>query len=235
LPPWLASRLRRLDPSGAFLSRDADSSAAARDARRLAADDPGSDARRPLEVAFAVGGAGAQVELAARLVRSLAPRLRADTLRLVLVAGTREDTAHRLVRIAQRAGFRSEGGGPLDVLYEPTFSAYARRYHERLATTDLLFTKPSEMTFFAAAGFALALTTPLGDQEHANRAWALRLGAALDAGDVRRADRWLAARLADGSLARVAWAAATRMPRQGTRRILERVAGSARASGSGSE
>ncbi len=76
----------------------------------------------------------------------------------------------------------------------------------------MLWTKPSEIAFFGPAGFALALMRPLGAQEHANRAWARRLGAALDAGDVRHAGAWLDHHLADGSLARVAYAAATRMP-----------------------
>lgn len=210
----LAARLVRLDPDGTFAATAPD---VARALRREA--DP-ADVARPLETAFAVGGAGAQVELARRLVRSLAPRLRAGTLRLTLVAGTRADTAGRLRDDVARAGLASLDGGGVEVLHEPTFEAYATRFHRRLADLDVLWTKPSEITFYGAAGFALALTTPLGAQEHANRAWARRLGAALDAGDVGYAASWLDRHLADGALARVAYAAAARMPRHGTERIL---------------
>ena len=111
------------------------------------------------------------------------------------------------------------------MLYDATFEGYAARFHARLADLDVLWTKPSEITFFGPAGFALALTTPLGAQEHANRAWARRLGAALDAADLRHAGAWLDRHLADGSLARVAYAAATRMPRHGTERILALASG----------
>ncbi|MBL9086525.1 MAG: hypothetical protein JNM10_05240 [Planctomycetia bacterium] len=214
----LAARLARLDPRGAF-------ALTAPDARALRAEADARDVARPMEVAFAVGGAGAQVELARRLVVALAPRLRAGTARLTLVAGTREDTAARLHAAVARAGLASAEGAAVEVLFEPTFEGYAARFHRRLADLDVLWTKPSEITFFGPAGFALALTTPLGAQEHANRAWARRLGAALDAGDPRHAGAWLDRHLADGALARVAFAAATRMPRHGTERILALAAG----------
>jgi len=210
----LAARLVRLDPRGAFAATAPDA------ARALRAEADPADVARPLETAFAVGGAGAQVELARRLVASLAPRLRAGTLRLTLVAGTRADTATRFHDAVARAGLASLEGGPVEVLFEPTFDAYATRFHRRLADLDVLWTKPSELTFFGPAGFALALTRPLGAQEHANRAWARRLGAALDAGDVGGAAAWLDRHLGDGALARVAYAAATRMPGHGTERIL---------------
>ncbi|MCC7139577.1 MAG: hypothetical protein IT460_14230 [Planctomycetes bacterium] len=213
----LAARLVRLDPRGAWA---AGAPAAARRLRDAA--DP-ADAARPLRATFAVGGAGAQVELARRLVTSLAPRLAADALRLTLVAGTRADTAERLTAIARRAGFAPGEGAPVEILHDADFETYARRFHDHLAETDVLWTKPSEITFFAAAGFALALTTPLGVQERANRDWVLARGAAVDAGALRDAARSLDARRADGSLAAAAFAGATRLPRHGTARVVNLV------------
>lgn len=210
----LAARLRRLDPAGAAA---ADAPA---EARALAADADPADVSRPLEVAFAVGGAGAQTEIAAALVGALAPRLRAGTLRLTLVAGTRPEVAERLDALATARGLRPGPDGPVDLLFEPAFDAYARRFHRRLAELDLLLTKPSELTFFGTAGFALGFTTPLGAQEHANRAWARRHGAAVDVGPPRRAAGWLDAMLASGALARAAFGGWSRLPRDGTRRVL---------------
>ncbi len=67
----LAARLVRLDPRGAFAATAPD------DARALRAAADARDVARPLEVAFAVGGAGAQVEARAaarRRARAAAAR-----------------------------------------------------------------------------------------------------------------------------------------------------------------
>jgi len=214
----LGARLRRLDPRGVF-RRDAPASA-----RSLgdAADD-GRPAGPP-RITFAVGGAGAQREVAQRLVRALREPVARGELALTLVAGTREDTDRALRRYADDAGLVPQDGGALEVLHEPDFAAYAARFHARLATTDLLWTKPSELTFFAALGIPLAFARALGVHERSNAAWATRRGAGLDPGDPRGAARWVRDRLDDGTLARAAWAGLTRLPTRGTERIGDFVA-----------
>ncbi len=111
------------------------------------------------------------------------------------------------------------------MLYDPTFEGYLRRFEACLAATDVLFTKPSEMTFFGALGLPLALTTPLGFHEGINGRLARRKGFGLDAPHAHDAARWLADRRADGSLARAAWAGYARMPKHGTYLVADLVRG----------
>ena len=94
-----------------------------------------------------------------------------------------------------------------------------------LAGADVLWTKPSEMTFFAGLGLPLLLAPSLGKHEEHNARTVLRRGAALRAGSARHAARWLPGLLADGRLAAAAWAGWRRLPSHGTRRILSLVAG----------
>ena len=231
----LAARLVRLDPGGSF--------------RALLGPEvvpflgplPAAEEGRAPRIAFVVGGAGAQAELAAPLLHSLAPALRAGTLRLALVAGSREEVAQ-----AFRAGVREAGlaaqevaagpvgdaasantpapPGTVEILFDATVDGYFRRFNRLLADTDLLWTKPSELTFFGALGMPLVFTRALGVQERHNRRWAEHHGAALRAPDPHHAAARLAAWLADGTLAATAWNGFLHLPKLGLYRILERVA-----------
>jgi hypothetical protein len=207
----LARRLSRLDPRGRFrraLGEEA--------ARRLGASSA-SDGESPLLV-FAVGGAGAQAGLAARFLPSLRPLIEVGRLRLALLAGTRLAVQRAFEALVARhdltghPGVRVVGATDLDV--------YFRACNALLAEADVLWTKPSEMTFFAALGLPLVLSPPVGAQETYNRRWALEAGAGLPQRDPRFAGEWLAEWIADGTLAGAAWNGFTRLPKRGLYRIL---------------
>jgi len=128
----------------------------------------------PLAV-FAVGGAGAQADLARRLLPSLKPLLMEGRLRLCLVAGVRKEVAVRFRAWLVEAGLEETPGGPVEILFEPVLERYFERFNELLAGTDLLWTKPSEMVFYGALGVAAravaagrspgGLQPPLGGRE----------------------------------------------------------------------
>jgi hypothetical protein len=208
-----AARLARLDPAGVFRgSLDG----------RLRAQIGDADAAAPGRptIVFAVGGAGAQAGVARHLLAALREPLRRGEVRVVLVAGTRAPVAAAFERWIRESG----AGQAAEILHEPDFASYYRRFNATLASADVLWTKPSELTFYAALGLPLLCARPLGVHERRNREWAVGLGAALDAKDFRRTAAALPRLLADGTLAAAAWSGYTRMPRSGTSRILDAVA-----------
>jgi hypothetical protein len=207
----LAARLGRIDPGRAV----ADS--AAGEVGPVARDES------PPLITFAIGGAGAQVGIAARLVHALAPVLRARRLALALVAGRRRDVARRL-RAAVGAE-RLSGHSCVEVLEEPDTLKYLRGFNALLARTDVLWTKPSEMTFFAALGLPLIAAPPVGAHEERNLRWAVEQGAALPQGDPDRAGDWLPRWIEEGVLARAAWNGYRRLPQLGLYEILDDLAG----------
>jgi len=227
----LAGRLVRLDPNGAFreeFGREC--------GQFLGRALPAGEAPRPPRLAYVVGGAGAQVEIAEQLVKALAGWVRDGRLRVALVAGTRGDTAAAFTRAVRAAGLgallaagddAAEDGGAgdaaVEVLYEPDHDAYFRRFNRLLASTDVLWTKPSELTFFAALGLPLVLAPPVGVQERHNRRWAQQRGAAVRQGDPRHAEEWLDEWLHDGTLAIAAWNGFLRLPKFGLYQIRDRV------------
>lgn len=213
----LAARLVRLDPTGAFREPRA------HELERVVGPLPADQEGRPPLLAYAVGGTGAQADMARKFLPSLREPLEAGRLRLALVAGVREEVAERFHEWLRDAGLEPLLGEALQVLHHPEFVPYYRRFNELLAGTDVLWTKPSEMTFYGGLGIALVLAKPVGVHERKNRRWARERGAALKHRDPRHAAQWIEEWLEEGLLASAAWSGFQLLPAAGTYRILEAV------------
>jgi hypothetical protein len=87
----------------------------------------------------------------------------------------------------------------------------------------VLWTKPSELSFYPALGFACILSRPLGSHERYNRRWLREHGVGLKQQRLDHAQGWLEEWLEDGTLAAAAWSGFVRLPKHGTERIAERV------------
>jgi len=207
----LAARLRRLDPREKFLNvmrEDVEAELGAL---------PPAAGTAPLLV-LAVGGAGAQVPFAKELLRHLRPEVEAGRVRVALVAGTRREVADGFRETTAALGITDR----VEIVAADDFDAYADAFDALIARADVLWTKPSELSFYAALGLPLLLAPHLGRHERCNRRWLRERDAAFDARHPERAARDLAGRIADGALARAAWLAFTRLPRLGTYRIAEK-------------
>ncbi|HEY2744619.1 MAG TPA: hypothetical protein VGL86_08350 [Polyangia bacterium] len=203
----LLRRLARLDGDGIFRRHFGD------EVERTVGPLPAADG--PPRVAFAVGGAGAQAELADRFLPSLAPVLRAGRLQLTLIAGVRREVADRFRRAIDHAGLGSLVGNGVEILHAPDLPAYFRAFNHALADVDALWTKPSELAFFAALGLGIVFSPAVGEHEWRNARWAMEHGAALRQHQPEGAAHWLADWLADGTLAQAAWSGFRSLPKQG--------------------
>lgn len=186
---------------------------------RLRRSTGSSGPERPIRLTVAIGGAGAQ----AAHVRTLLAELRADLVgrrfALTLVAGTHQGIGRRFRAWADEA--RRSGVPPenLEVLTAVEFADYYHRFNRVLADTDLLWTKPSELVFYAALGLPLILEPAMGDHERRNRTLVVDAGAAADrpapgeiAADLRR-------RLDNGWFLDAAENGRARLTARGTERI----------------
>lgn len=180
---------------------------------------PASEEGKPPRLVFAVGGAGAQAEMADEFLPSLRDSIVSGDLSLTLVAGTRVDVADKLSASLERVSL----SGHVSVLRAPTFDEYYRRFNALLTDTDILWTKPSELSFYAALGLAVVIAPPVGAHERYNRRWLRDQGVGLKQDNPRHAAMWLDEWLEDGTLAAAAWTGFVRLPKDGTRRISEAV------------
>ena len=158
--------------------------------------------------------------MARKFLPSLAAPLRAGRLKLTLVAGIRPEVARAFDEALDEAGLQRSD---VDVLLADSHEEYFRRFETLLAIADILWTKPSELTFYGALGLPLLFGPPIGAHEVYNRRWALESGAGLKQRDPRHAGEWLADGLADGTLAGAAWNGFMRLPKFGLYRILDAV------------
>lgn len=217
----LAARLVRLDPKKVFRSQTRN------EIQHFLGGLPGDEEGRAPLATFTVGGAGAQAELARPLLRSLKPLLEEGRLRLCLVAGVRQEVAEKFYEWIGEAGLEKWLGpvaeAAVSVMVEDSLDTYFPRFNQLLAETDLLWTKPSEMTFYGALGIPLVLTTPVGHHEQYNRRWALENGGGLKQRHPDYAGFWIREWLAEGTLAAAAWFGFLRFPKFGLYQILERV------------
>jgi hypothetical protein len=213
----LAARLVRLDPSGEFRRSMPEEVAAFLGAL------PREEEGHPAQLTFAVGGAGAQAGMAEAFLPGFRRALEAGSIRIALVAGVRPEVDARLREAVRRAGLEPLLGRGVEILAEDSFAAYYARFNALLARTDVLWTKPSELTFYAALGLPLVLAPPVGVHERYNLRWAREGGAGLKQRDARFAAEWLSDWLADGLLAAAAWAGYLRLPKFGLQRIVEAV------------
>ena len=215
----LAARLVRLDRKGVFRDQ----------ARReiqyfLGVELPAAEERRPPLLTFTLGGAGAQAGLAQPLMRSLAPLVRDGRLRLCLAAGVRPEAAARFERWVAEAGLEGHLGSDVRIFLAGDLDGYFDGFNRLLAETDVLWTKPSELTFFAALGIPLVFSQPVGMHERYNRRWAVENGAGLKPREMGHAGYWIREWLAEGTLAAAAWSGFMRLPKFGLYQIVERVA-----------
>jgi hypothetical protein len=210
----LMQRLARLDPTHTFRN------SFAADLEHLG---PLPQTSEPPHLVFAVGGSGAQAELSAAFLPSLRPLLERRRLRLTLVAGVRRNVKIRFEDEIARAGLKDQLGRSVNILHEPALGAYFDRFDALLAETDILWTKPSELVFYAALGIPLLLAPPVGIHESYNLRWARENGAGLKQRDAHVVGDRLLEHLHDGNLASAAWAGYRRLPSGGLYRIAERV------------
>jgi len=217
----LAARLVRLDRKKVFRSQ------ARNEIHHFLGELPADQEGVPPLATFSVGGAGAQAGLAKHLLRSLRPLIEEDRLRLCLVAGTRREIAARFHRWIDEAGLGLRLGRGVTVVVDDSLESYFPRFNAILAETDILWTKPSELTFFSALGIPLVLSAPVGVHERYNRRWAIENGGGLKARHADYAGFWIREWLAEGTLAAAAWFGFLRLPKFGLYQILEKVGATA--------
>ncbi len=158
----------------------------------------------PLTITFAVGGAGAQRDIGVTILDSLHKEIDAGKIRLILVAGVREDVYNYYKKEVGRLHLDKKHSGSIEILYEKSKDKYFQKFNEVLHTTDVLWTKPSELSFYAALGIPIIMAPTIGSQETFNQAWLHQIGAGFEQEDPKYTNQWFFDWLDSGWLAQAA-------------------------------
>lgn len=169
----------------------------------------------PLTIMFSIGGAGAQKEIALQIVKSLKEKIKEKTLKFIISVGTKEYLGEYFAQKLQELDLVSA----VFILSAKTTKEYFAKFNEALRTTDLLMTKPSELSFYAGLGIPIIIQPPIGSQEDFNQRWLLHIGAGLLQENPQYTAEWLYDLLETGDLAEVAMQGFVEIEKMGTYNI----------------
>jgi hypothetical protein len=180
----------------------------------------------PVKLAFAIGGAGAQLHIVEQILRSLKPSLLQDKIRLDLIVGIKPEINKKVQFAIKSIGLkRAIENGSLGILFEPKREEYFQKFTELIRKIDILWTKPSELSFYAGLGIPIIMAPTIGSQEDFNRRWLMHIGAGLDQYNPKFVNEWLFDWINSGALARNAWNGYIEAPTHGLYRIEQAISG----------
>jgi hypothetical protein len=207
----LAQRLFYLDPKGKFWARHG------RNVEYfLGKENCVFRNERKLRITFAVGGAGAQKEIGGMIAKSLKEKIRAGEIKLNLVAGIRTDVYDYFESVKNDI---DPDGDSIRIIYSKSLQEYFDLFNQSLHDSDILWTKPSELSFYCALGLPIIMSPVIGSQEKFNRKWLHEVQAALKQEKPEYTDQWLYDLLNRGALAESAWDGFLKARKLGTYKI----------------
>ncbi len=136
-----------------------------------------------------------------------------------MAAGIHNDVNRYFRQAARAAGLTKEIGQGIEIIFADKKTDYFKKFNEILRVTDILWTKPSELSFYCALGLPIVMAPPIGSQEEFNREWLQAIGSASNQDSPRHCNDWLFDWLDSGWLAEAAMQGFVEAPKFGTYNI----------------
>ena len=156
----------------------------------------------PLTLTFIIGGAGAQQEILYQLTESLKEKIKNKELQFRILFGTHLEHAENFRHFLQKLGLANQAY--IEVQVAANLNRYFTEFTELMHETDILFTKPSEMSFYAALGIPIVALPALGAHEHYNLRWLQNKGCVVPLDNPQTTAEWLFDLLEQGVFAKAA-------------------------------
>ncbi len=158
----------------------------------------------PLTVMFSIGGAGAQKEIVIEYVRSLAEKIREERIRIILSVGIRENIKEYFLENIKKLGLENKLDRTIEIVFSEKIENYFETFNQKLRKTDILWTKPSELSFYTGLGIPTIIAPSIGSQEDFNRKWLRAIGSGVLQENPRYANQWIFDYLNSGRFAEAA-------------------------------
>lgn len=171
----------------------------------------------PLTLMFTIGGAGAQSDIADKIIDSLKNKMKNKEIKLIVSVGTKLDLKIHFEKKSTHIGL----GEMFEIIFALDKKTYFENFNNALRTTDILWTKPSEMSFYTALGLPIIIAPPIGAHEISNKEWLEHIGAGFVQKEPEYVKEWLFYWLEDGRLADAAIQGFIDAPLMGTYNIEE--------------
>jgi len=119
-----------------------------------------------------------------------------------LVAGTKEKVNRYFKKKILAIGLSNNRN--IEIIFDQDINKYFKAFNVALRETDILWTKPSELSFYSALGIPIIIAPSIGSQEDFNKRWLLKSGFGNLQEDPSHTDQWLSDWLEKGYLAEAA-------------------------------
>lgn len=193
----LRKRILNLDPAGNYQKRYGS-------LIKECLGDLAEKPNRPLTLLFAIGGAGAQKGLAKLILKGLRKSIETGRIKIFLAAGIREEVNDFLLENINNLNLNKFLGSNLKIIFTKDLFDFFRQFNEALRETDILWTKPSELSFYSALGLPIIIAPAIGSQEDFNKEWLIKLGTGMTQKNPIYVEEWLFDLLKEGWLAEAA-------------------------------
>jgi hypothetical protein len=177
----------------------------------------------PLTIMFTVGGAGAQKELGVKIVRNFKKNIYNKRLKVILVAGTKKKVKDYFEKEIRNGGLGGLLDNGIEILWGKDFEEYYDRFNLALRKTDILWTKPSELSFYSALGLPIIIAPTIGSQEEFNRGWLLKSRFGIEQREIEKVKDWFYDYLHSGFFAEMAMEGFIDGEQMGTIKIKEEI------------
>lgn len=209
----LSQRLLHLDPKNKFLPRHGMNVK-----HFLGEENSAVEKNRKLTITYTVGGAGAQKEIGGRIANSLKEKILNNEVKLILAAGIKENVRDYFNSVKENITKDDE---QIEIIYSNNLYEYFDKFNKAISETDILWTKPSELSFYSALGIPVIMTPPIGSQEKFNTKYLYEVQAGIKQENPDYTDQWLFEYLEKGRLAEAAWSGFLKVRKLGTYKIIE--------------
>ncbi|MFH1238491.1 MAG: hypothetical protein V1653_00090, partial [bacterium] len=170
----------------------------------------------------AIGGSGAQVELIEIILRSLKDKIAAGKIRVNISAGIQKLVFAQILSYISTLGLGPYRDKGVAMIYDTDVRRQLDKFNQALRQTDVLWTKPSELSFYSALGIPILLGPSIGTHEDLNRRWLDEIHAGVEPTDsLEYIHEWLFDLRENGRLAEAAWDGFLKGRKLGTYKIEE--------------
>jgi UDP-N-acetylglucosamine:LPS N-acetylglucosamine transferase len=179
--------------------------------------------KQPVRITFAIGGAGAQVDLVENILEGMTPLLKEKSVEFHVIAGIHAGVVVTLQDFVSKLGLHSFMNKSIFIHSSSSKRRYFQKFTTILRNTDILWTKPSELVFYTGLGIPILIAPPIGSQEEANKRWLLQVGAGIEQMDPELSYDWLPDFIDEGVFAEAAMQGFVEVKKDGVRNIIDLV------------
>jgi hypothetical protein len=192
----LGNRLPNLDPKKIYINKYKELIR-----KKLGKGNFKNKSNHILTLTFVVGGAGAQKEIGMTIIKSFKKLIQKNKIRINLVAGVRLDVVEYFRNAVKELDLEDKLDKNIMIIDGLNKGEYFSKFNEILHETDILWTKPSELSFYTALGIPIIISPPIGAHEFYNKKWLMQLGTGFPQEDPEYTNEWLLDLLESGALA----------------------------------